>query len=232
MLKVFQIYFSEETKEKIEPEYIPYYNYPCSKYFESKVICDLVKAGEHLNSEWFGVLSANLRTKIQTSKLWGKSIANQSMRDFSPGRFENFVKVHKADIASYSKHLPHRVYPSIEKYHPGICEAIQTILQKLKYGVNYNMFSYQVIYFNYFIARPHIYEDYVKTLLIPVIDLMETDPQVRALVESDSKYPHSMPDDLAEQIGFNYWPMHSFICERLINLYLLKNNNKFKLIQW
>ncbi len=232
MLKVFQVYFSEYTKEKVEPEYIPYFNHPCSKYFESKVIYDLVEAGEHLNSEYFGVVGCNLRLKIHASKFWGRLIANQSRRNFMPDSFENFVKSHKTDIASYTKHLPHRVFPLAELYHPGICEAVKTILKKLNYGVNYDNLNNQVIYFNYFVARPHIYQDYVETLLGPAIDLMESDTKLRALVESDSKYSNPLPKKIADQIGFDFWPMHPFICERLINLYLLKNNNEFQLIQW
>lgn len=232
MVKVFQIYFDDQSRQRLEPEYIPYYNNPCTIFLESEVMCKLVEEGKHEGCEWFGVVSHKLRKKVHSSKFWGRTIANRSLRQFTPVEFETYLRVSGADIGSYCTHPPHRVYPWAEKYHKGICAAVALIVKKLNYKIWYDQKSTHVIYFNYFVARPKIYEDYIKTLLRPAINLMRNDPEVKRLCDVNSRYRFPIPENVKEQTGYTYWPMHPFICERLINLYLIKNNNKFKFIQW
>lgn len=232
---VHQIYYNEATKKLLEPEYIPFYNNPTTIFFESKVMSDLIKNKAHVHCDYFGVVAPGFRKKVHGSKMWGRSIANRSLRNFSPAEFEHFVRISKADIASYCTHPPHAVFPWAEKYHKGISLAIVKILQKINYGIYWDQVSRQVIYFNYFVARPYIYEQFVIELLNPVMKLMTEDDEIKKLVEIDSGYQNQngrgMPAGLKEQIGYDYYPMHPFICERLINLYLLKHT-RFKFIQW
>ena len=232
MVKVYQIYYDEDSKQRLELEYIPYFNNPTSIFFESKVICDLIDKGAHKHSEWFGVVSHKLRKKVHQSKFWGRTIANRSIRKFSPKEFEVYIRSSGADIASFCKHPPHMVFPWAEKYHKGICKATAALVKKLGYKVWYDQKSTQVIYFNYFVAKPQIYEDFVSTLLQPAIEIMWKNPDVKALCNVNSKYPKPVPVSVRDQTGYDYWPMFPFIAERLINLYLLKNYNKFNLIQW
>ena len=232
MVKVYQIYYDDDSKQRLEPEYMPYLNNPTSIFFESQVMCDLIKKDAHKNCEWFGVVSHRLRKKVQQSKFWGRSIANRSMRKFSPKEFEHYIRTNKADIASFCKHPSHAVFPWAEKYHPGICKATYALIRKLKYKVWYDQKSRDVIYFNYFLARPAIYADFVNTLLRPAINLMKNDKEIKALCKINSRYPKPVPVGVRDQTGYDYWPMFPFIAERLINLYLIKNNNKFSFIQW
>lgn len=232
MVKVYQIYFNDESKARLEPDYIPYYNNPATIFLESEVMCKLIEDGKHKDCKWFGVVSHKLRKKVHGAKFWGPSIANRSKRQFSPSEFEKFVRVADADIGSFCTHPPHYVFSWAERYHKGICAATSMLIKKLKYKIWYDQKSLQVIYFNYFVARPHIYEDFVKTLLRPAIELMKHDPDVRTLVNVNSRYRFPIPKALTEQTGYTYWPMHPFISERLINLYLIKNYNKFRLVQW
>ena len=232
MIRVYQVYFDDKSKESLEPEYIPYLNNPATIFLESKVMCDLIAKGAHKKSEYFGVVSHKLRKKVHGSKMWGRTIANQSRRQFSPKEFETYLRVSGADIGSYCTHPPHAVFPFAERYHKGICAAVALLMKKLNYKIWYDTKSRSVIYFNYFLARPNIYEDFVNTLLRPAIEIMSKDPQVRTLCKVNSRYKFPIPEDLAKQTGYDYWPLHPFITERLINLYLIKNNNKFKFIQW
>lgn len=236
LVKVYQIYYNEESKNKLESEYIPYYNNPTTVFFESKVMSDLIKDNKHIDCDWFGVVSPSLRNKVHGSKTWGRSIANRSKRNFSPGEFENYVTTFKPDIASYCTHPPHAVFPWAEKYHKGISKAIVEILKKLKYNIYWDTVSRFVIYFNYFVARPPIYADFVNTLLNPAMDLMINDSYIKSLVDIDSRYQtqnvRGISDELKQQIGYEYYPLHPFICERLINLYIIKHQNRFKFIQW
>jgi len=232
MVKVYQIYFDDQSRKSLEPEYIPYFNNPTSIFFESQVMCDLVGKGEHKNCEYFGVVSHKLRKKVHGSKMWGRTIANQSRRQFSPKEFETYIRVAGADIASYSTHPPQQVFPWAEKYHKGICKAADLLIRKLSYRLYYDAKSFQVIYFNYFVAKPKIYEDFVNTLLRPAIRLMKHDPELHKLCKVNSHYRFPMPEAVTKQTGYDYWPLFPFIAERLINLYMIKNNYKFKFIQW
>jgi len=229
-VKVYQVYFKEEQKTKLEPEYIPYYNYPTTVFFESKIMCDLIDKKAHKNCMYFGVVSHNLRAKVKEAKMWGRTIRNKSLRYFSAKQFEQFVRVNKPDIASYTTHQPHKVFPIAEKFHRGIALATVRLLEKMKFKGYWDDMSEKVIYFNYFVARPEIYEDYIQTMLKPAIKLMREDPQIKKLVDVNSHYKKPMTDELSKQIGYNYWPLHPFICERLINLYILHRNLTF--IQW
>ncbi len=232
MVKVHQIYFDAESHLSLEPEYIPYCNNPTTIFFESEVMCKLVERGAHKNCDYFGVVSHKLRNKIKGSKMWGRTIANQSLRDFTPKEFESYIRVAGADIASFATHPPHQVFPWAERYHKGICRAADLLIRKLNYRIYYDAKSFQVIYFNYFVAKPQIYEDFVKTLLRPAIRIMKCDPDVHALCKVNSHYRFPMPEAVTKQTGYDYWPLFPFIAERLINLYLLKNSYKFKFIQW
>ena len=112
-----------------------------------------------------------------------------------------------------------------------ICKYI-LITNLLKYKVFLDIRSNIVIYFNYFVAKPKIYEDYVKNLLEPAMHLMEHDPEIKKLVNVNSHYKKPVTPELKAQTGYDYYPLHPFICERLINLYIAKNQAYLKTLNW
>jgi hypothetical protein len=254
---IYQIYYSEETKRLIEPEYIPYDNsLKTNKYFESQVMCDLVKNNKHLGSQYFGVVSCNLKQKIGNAQTWGRTLRNQDRQSFTPKSFEDFTLNSNADIVTMTKHPPHIVFLVAEKYHRGIMNLANDILKKIStkrvrsdylkergLGLNYripemqpsvNQISQRPIYFNYFIARPNIYENYLNTMLIPAMDIMDNDPRIKEMCSAPSGYKEPMSQEDKEilngLIGFPYYPMYPFICERLINIYVLAHN--YTVAQW
>jgi len=231
-MKIYQIYYKDEQKSGLEPEYIPYYNEKTTIYFESKVMVDLVNQGKHKNCDYFGVLAPEFRRKIKQTRFWGPTIANKSKRRFSPKEFERYVNSYRPDIATLCSHRPHAVFPVAERFHRGISKAVIKLIEKLKYKVFWDAKSKIIIYFNYFVARPNIYEDYVKNLLEPAIDLMENDREIKKLVNINSNYKKPVTPELKAQIGYEYYPLHPFICERLINLYIVKNQAHLKTLNW
>jgi hypothetical protein len=78
---------------------------------------------------------------------------------------------------------------------------------------------------NYVIAKPHIYDDYAKNILIPCMDVMEKDSDIKTLCWRDSRYfkKRNMSDKLKQDLGVPYYPLHTFICERLWAVYLALN---------
>jgi len=231
-VKVYQIYYKQDQLAGLEPEFIPYHNEKTTIYFESKIMVDLVNQGKHKDADYFGVISPTFRRKIKQTKYWGPTIANKSKRAFSPKEFEKYVNSFKPDIATLCSHQPHAVFPIAERFHKGISIAVIKIIQKLKYKIFWDAKSNIVVYFNYFIAKPKIYEDYVKNLLEPAIHLMEHDPEIKKYVNVNSHYKKPVTPELKAQTGYDYYPLHPFICERLINLYIIKNHAWLKAIKW
>jgi hypothetical protein len=231
-MRIYQIYYKQEQLGGLEQEYIPFYNEKTTIYFESKIMVDLINQGKHKGCDYFGVLAPAFRKKIKQTKFWGPTIANRSKRAFSPKEFEKYVNSFKPDIATLCSHQPHAVFPIAERFHKGISRAVIKIIEKLKYKVYWDIKSNIVIYFNYFVARPQVYEDYIKSLLEPAIHLMEHDPEVKKLVNINSHYKKPVTPELKAQTGYDYYPLHAFICERLINLYVAKNQAHLKTLKW
>jgi len=256
VVKIFQIYYNEETKKLIDPEYIPYYNYPTSKYFEAKVMVDLVNKGEHKDCDWFGVVGCNLRDKLHTSTHWGPRLRNNTIREFSPKAFEEQLINVDPDIATFTTHPPHSIFLIAKKYHPRIIEFTNAALKRVYAGRNkferkdmtrqyphrpfdeslLTAVSQKPIYFNYFVTRPEIYEMYVKEMLEPFINITSTDSDLVSLMNQDSGYRQPLEDWrkewLMKQFGLPYYPYYPFITERLINTWLLRERKNYLIFQW
>jgi hypothetical protein len=105
---IYQIYFDESQRAGLD--YIPYRNDDCTVYFESAVMCRLVEAGAHRASDYFGVVSYQLRQKIEgTRESWkhNEGIASVSARDFTPEMFERELRRETPDAMSFVRHAPH-----------------------------------------------------------------------------------------------------------------------------
>ena len=228
LVKIYQIYYRDDQQDDLE--YIPFYNYPTTVFFESMVMCRLIEDGCHLDGRYFGVVGPNFRKKIRQSKSWGPTIANKSRTTFTPAEFERLVDHYNPDLAGMCTHMAHAVFPIAERFHKGISVATIKILEKINYKTYWDGKSDKPVYFNYFVARRDVYERYVKELLRPAIDVMTNDKEIKKMVEIDSGYKKKMTPELKAQIGYDYYPLHPFICERLINLFIIKNN--LKLITW
>lgn len=94
LLKIYQIYYDESQLSQIE--YIPYSNKDkCTVFFENEVIRELIEKGNHIDGEYFGVVSYKLREKIDFLKRLDREdpyIANFSAKQFTPAEFESELK--------------------------------------------------------------------------------------------------------------------------------------------
>ena len=84
-----------------------------------------------------------------------------------------------------------------------------------------------VIYSNYFICKTEIYRQFVEEIIKPAVYLLET--KYKDLAWKDSHYKGLSKDQLKLYTGLDYYPMFTFVLERLLNMYI--NNNKFKFKQ-
>ena len=228
-LKAYQIYYDESQKDSLLTGFIPHFNEKSSVYLESKIMCDLAAGGECLDCDWFGVFS------------WKVS---QKMKGFNHETLKNSIsKNPHCDIIGpdYSIRYPpntklkhrslffHRRFG--RDFYNQISHTFNILIKKLqrqglvpKDCLFLNQELHQ-IYFNSFVAKTHIYLDYVESLLGPAIDLFQFDEELSELSKRDAGYPHDPPQRWVAHTGLARYPQTPFILERLINLYIYINKD-------
>lgn len=110
-----------------------------------------------------------------------------------------------------------------EKVHPGFKQLFYPLCKDL--GLEVKELEY-VIYSNFVIMKTDIYRDYVNTIIKPAIYLLET--KYKDLAWKDSNYKGLPRDQLKLHTELDYYPMFTFVLERLLNMYINNNNFKFK----
>lgn len=218
MVKIIQIYYDEESKQNIDPSFIPYNNEPFTdEYFESSAICRMVMEEKlHLDCDYFGVLSHSVKTK---APLFQQGCGKDLIREIE--------KHPDADI--------HLLY--YDRYNPnpllvdGFTEIAELVFKKLSLSSPSNLIVDFTSYCNYHICRPNIYEAYVKSFLYPVIQILQTDAELKPLLWKEYPYrlTESMKAWLQNKIGVDYYPYHSFFCERLFCVWATIVGKKFKI---
>ena len=212
-LKIYQIYYDKSHLSKLD--YEPYLNDDCTVYFESKVMVDLINEGAHSEFGYFGVVSHKLREKVSISKSYSiPNIANKSVSEFTPEMFEHELWKNTPDVLSFQRHMPHDPITFAENFHPRLSEFFKKIMTEIGYNWTPAVFQ-NIFYCNYFVAQSAIYEHFVKTMLEPAMEVMDHMPELN----NNSGYPKPLPDHLRVKFGFNHYPYHAFICERMFSYY-------------
>lgn len=214
MLQIKQIYYNEETRKRCfeSPLVVPHFNEKCSEFFENDVIVN-----ETPQAGYFGVLSWAFIDKV-------RPLPNRST--ITPEYIKDKLK---ADVLSFfSKNKNRNVFELCNRYHPGsdivfdrICKRVGYDSELLKENTRFT------VYQNAFIAKADIFNQYKDELLKPAMKLMKADPEVRNIVWRDSGYykKSEMSDKLKRELGVPYYPYHTFICERLLSLFLQKHKH-------
>lgn len=218
-MKVYQIYFDKEQYKELEPSYIPYFNPKCTVFFEAEVIRKLVEAGEHLDTDYFGVVSYKLRSKLGYIKEnWknNKNIANISTAEFTPEKFEEELMKHKPDVMSFQRHAPHDPVAVANQFHPGFKSFWEAIMK----GIGYQWIPERyedIVYCHYMVMKPELYQRYVKEMLAPAMDFMKGMPELY----NDSGYRRGLlPENLKKEWGINHYSFHAFLTERMPSYFI------------
>lgn len=221
-LKVFQVYFNDE---QLPLNYIPYFNENCTPYFENKVIVELIEKNQHQNCTHFGVLSHQFEAKIKDrmSANWDglKELKNHHRFVMDANGIEHALKLFSPSVLALMQHPAHDPIAFGGKFHAKLPEFFTKITKKIGCEWKPQVFN-QVYYSNYFIAEPSIYSDYVKTMLAPAIEVMESMDELW----QPSGYPKELPKRLQKQWGVDYYPYHTFVLERLFSYYCHLNKDK------
>jgi len=211
-MKIVQIYFDDSQRGGLD--YVPFRNDDCTVYFESSVIRSLVEAGAHVGHDYFGVVSHQLRSKLEYTRQWPSEIANLSTRPFSPEAFQAEVQRLAPDAMSFQTHRAHDPISTADQFHPGFSGYFRHVMTAIGYPWTPVVFQH-VFYFNYFVAKGAIYERYVAEMLAPAMAVMDQMPELM----QDSRYPHPLPPHLQARFGIPFYPYHSFLCERFFSYF-------------
>lgn len=219
MYDIKQIYFDDNSKANLLDYFTPYYNNSPTMFLENTVISEQVKK---CNASFFGVVSHRLRYKInnfpydkQEQKITG----------------EYLEKILPSCNILILQRVAGNMMQQLEEWHSGARETLQMILDKIGYAFNTGTKVKHNIYSNHFIARFGIYEEYVRLLLDPAMEVMKSDKNIKTRCMVDSKYTTlkgPLPDNLRRSWGINYWPMHPFLCERMFSIYIHNKNYNVK----
>lgn len=221
-LRIYQIYFSMPQLFRITeefPDYIKYHNEDCTVFFENDVMRKLVEDGKHLGVEYFGVVSHKLKEKLgfTMKEKWRHlpNIANHSTNEFTPELFEAELRKGKPDVMSFQRHMPHDPIKQADRFHPEFSSYWAYIMHQIGYKWEPTHFQ-DVFYCNYFVAKPEIYEKFVKEMLAPAMDVMKNMPELMG----NSRYAQVLPAVLQAKFGITWYPYHPFICERMFSYFV------------
>lgn len=218
-LKIYQIYFDDTQLRQVE--YIPFKNTDCTVFFENTVMKHLIEHGAHRDSQYFGVVSYCLRSKLTLTKRWRSNIGNVSGTEFSPVLFERALWLEKPDVMSFQRHNSHDNVTFANNFHPNFSKFFAEIMQKIGYNWSPTVFK-SVVYCNFFVAKSEIYERFVREMLIPAMKVMEEMPELMG----NSKYPKPLRPELQAKFGVDHYPYHTFLCERMFSYFAHMNNLK------
>lgn len=207
-IKLFQVYYDEETKKELDPQCTPYFNQKCNKYFENQVIVDIYDAGLMSDCRFFGILSWRAKHKI------GKL----------PDIREIINSNSKYDYYYFALNVAHpwREINEISGDHTTFTELI---LEKMGWKANLTTMKMHSVFFNYQICKTELYREYVATFLKPFMQLLETS-DIKELQEwllENCRYIRPLKplseEKLIEICGVPYYPKNTFITERLFATY-------------
>jgi hypothetical protein len=214
--KIFQIYYDAATERNCVPEFTKFPNSSLSAFFENEIIQMLGSVQYPGKSKYFGVLSHSFFVK--NTILPSAIISNLDAGEYDVYCFSGGLKIKN-------------VIDTAENYHPGFRRAMELIVQAIGYDVDLSEPTRMVCYQNAFVAKSEIYQDYIDTLLAPAMKVMDDlrFNELQAIIWKDSNYHRRRDPDirarLMRYIGVDYYPYHTFICERLFTLYMQKNKN-------
>lgn len=179
-----------------------------SYLFEYNVMLALQEHWDKSGSKWCGVFSHKFPYKTA----------------FFKKKVEWILDRESADIVSFCPKLSKPYLSFTEEQHPGFIPLFKEVCQYLNLTFKEPRVA---IYGSFFVMDSMTYWNYIEHCLKPAIEFMENHPQ-RNKFFIDSNYRGLSKDKLIEATGLEYYPMITFILERLVSVWAETNNLKIK----
>lgn len=228
MKGIYIVAYDQKTSDiSAKYPYSVYYADKTSAFFENEYIRDLVNKGAHNDDDFFAVLSPHFFTKAIGGRLTPHKIQHDIERGIQIQTGRNTFEKHDVDAIGFTPQLRNtNVITQGDRTHvEGFSDLVQEIFNLA--GVNWNVLTplKKIVMSNYIIARSSIWQHYADTVLLPCMEVMETDKAISNEVWKDSRYykKAKMSAKLKQDLGVSYYPLHTFICERFWSVYLAMN---------
>jgi hypothetical protein len=235
MIKIFQIYFEEEHKEKLCDNFIPYFNEKKSIFVENQCFVDIRQKKLIEDADYVGALSYKFHDKVihkPTYEDMTNCIESNPDGDIFSPKLENYKMIY-----GIKKKVPEHILEArIRKFHYYISpnqmnmrmKALPLLWDMAELGIikqkSIPFWGARVdnpVYCNFWIASKDVFIDYADNFLTKTMSLIESYEKDNWLFTLDKKYPHPPPKDWVKETNFETYPIVTFIMERIINLYIL-----------
>jgi len=217
-VEVHQIYYDQASRMNCTWP-LKYYNKTLTPFFENEVIVDLVK-NKGITGDYFGIFS---------HKILRKTIFKQDKLILSPDSLEKTVNKYQADFFAFEKRRKNgHIIKDAERIHRGIATYTMRLLKPLGYRVPKTITN--PVLLNHFVAKKEVYERYVDEMLMPVMRAMgwkekgKWDRKVFPELHQNARYKKT-PYNFRPYLGYNHYPYHPFILERLPSVWLEYNKD-------
>lgn len=126
------------------------------------------------------------------------------------------------DCINFCKPLGQPYLKFTEKSHPGFMELFKLICKELELPITEPK---NTIYSNFFLLRTPLYLEYINTIIVPALYLLEN--KYWELANKDANYKSGLSSEkLKEATDLDYYNFVTFICERLIGQWIDKKKLK------
>jgi hypothetical protein len=212
-IKVFQIYFDDSQKVKLNPRSIPYLNDNLTPLFENQVILDLQPQIE--GSDYFGVLSHKFEQKNEINIPF-ELIEKGEYDIYCIGK--NSIFNHNVLQFSTDTHGSKWRFLFFSMVSEVLFNNDSTLTLAVLESIN------KGIYQNAVICKSDIYNLYIESTLKPCSEWLENNTSLKSLLYSKCDYNGNLnPEQLISKFGVPHYTFHTFLLERLWSLFLQAN---------
>lgn len=209
-LAFYQIFWDDSQLPSLYPFAKPYRNETLTPFFENSVIAELVP---RVKADKIAVCSYALRQKY-------RAFSVPPVGDITLERLQGDY-----DVFAFTKNSQaHQMLEALRYNHKDSKDILKRICEAI--GVTFPGEVEKPIYQNAFCASGEVYKAYVKEALIPAMEVMEQDEQIKKECWQDSNY-YSLKHPSQEYrnrvkrfLGTDYVPLHTFLLERLFSVWI------------
>ena len=204
MLKLSQIYYSEETKALCFPQSDLIDNTgKCTVFFENDILETMILP----DCDVFGCLSARFNQKTGITYQQIESVINSKPADF-------YIPFSKSKL---------NIYEKFKVWQPGSVDVFAEIVKRLNFKFTPNV-APPVVFQNAFFAKKDTWEYYRNFYLEPFMN------ELRGMETGTKVWGASKYIRIPAELNMSYVPLHAFVLEMLPSYFC--QNEKLNIVHF
>jgi hypothetical protein len=216
MNRIFQIYYKPEQQDQLiyEGLYNPVRRDMYYLFFESHVMSRSADLLTQDGYKYTGILSPAFEKKL--AEFYARY--HPDYRPFSKAAFEDFLEQSDADVVSLTRSQPERMVADSEHAHPLLPRIFLRLFKLMNWDFDDPVCDHP-IWSNYFVASVPVWRHFLPWQAEALKWLVE-DEELSRMCRRNSTYGKPFP--LYDTFGYDYWPYHPFVAERLFPIFAQK----------